>query len=378
MADIAGTLREAPMTKTTCDVFSAGANAGNSGEAVSDASDRTGSLASSTCKAGNVRRSKLARLLALVTVAVTACGVSGTLPREYTDKPGPTTPAPERFYADPDSLAAAWVRSHPDDPMAAEIQADIAAQPAARWFGDGSGDIGPAVSRYVAAAKAMRRTPILVAYDIPLRDCGQYSKGGAASMYAYRQWISAFAAGIGASQAVVVVEPDALAQLDCLSAQAQSDRLDLLRYAAAQFKGQAPNARVYLDIGHSGWLSTTVAASRLAAAGVADVRGFSLNVSNFKTTVDSASYGRSIAALLAQEGLAKTFLVDTSRNGNGPLASQWCDPPGRRLGEEAMAYADGGVPEMTLWIKNPGRADGCAAAAGTFVPHLADRLIHGT
>ena len=326
---------------------------------------------------------QLLALVAAAATATTACSGFSASPAPHADTPARTSPAqtpspaPERFYVDPDSQVAAWVRHHPDDAMAAEIQANIASQPAARWFGDWSGDISSAVSRYVVAAAAVRRTPILVAYNIPLRDCGQYSKGGATSVDAYRQWISAFAAGVGASRVVVVAEPDALAQMDCLPAQAQSERLDLLRYAAAQFKVQAPNALVYLDIGHSGWLATPVAVSRLTAAGVADVRGFSLNVSNFRTTADSTSYGLSIVALLAQRGLAKTFVVDTSRNGNGPLDSQWCDPPGRRLGEASATRTGGGEPEMALWIKNPGVADGCAAPAGTFVPSLAVRLIRG-
>jgi endoglucanase len=281
------------------------------------------------------------------------------------------------FYADPNSEAAAWVRKHPDDPRAAAIESKIVDRPAAHWFGHGRSDISDAVSRYVTAAADKGQLPILVAYDMPLRDCGQYSKGGAGSADAYRRWIADFAAGIGAGQAVVILEPDALAQLDCLPAQARSERMDLLRYAAARFKAKAPHARVYLDAGHSGWMSAPVAAQRLMDAGVADIQGFSLNVSNFKTTAQSTAYGRAIAGLLAKNGLSKTFVVDTSRNGNGPLASPWCDPPGRRLGEPSLMRTDGDQPEMSLWIKNPGVADGCAAPAGTFVPALAFGLIQG-
>lgn len=281
------------------------------------------------------------------------------------------------FYADPDSQAATWVRKHPDDPRAATIESKLADLPAARWFGQGSRDVSGAVSRYVTAAANKGQMPILVAYDIPLRDCGQYSKGGAVSADAYRQWIADFTSGIGDGQAVVVLEPDALAQLDCLPAQARSERMNLLRYAVGRFKAKAPNARVYLDAGHSGWMSAPVSAQRLIDAGVADIRGFSLNVSNFKTTAESTAYGRSIAGWLAKKGLSKSFVVDTSRNGSGPLASQWCDPPGRQLGKPSIARTDGDQPEMGLWIKNPGVADGCAAAAGTFVPALALGLIQG-
>lgn len=283
----------------------------------------------------------------------------------------------EAFYVDPDSPAAVWVRDHPDNPGVAAIRSTIATRAAARWFGDWTNDVGSAVARYIAAASAARQVPIVVAYNLPLRDCGQHSKGGAATTHAYRRWISAFAGGIGAGQAVVIVEPDGLAQLDCLPPEAQSERLELIRHAVAEFKARAPNARVYLDIGHSAWLSAAVAARRLTLAGIAGARGFALNVSNFRTTADSAAYGQSIVALLAAEGLQKSFVVDTSRNGNGPLESQWCDPRGRRLGEVSSTRADDRM-EMTLWIKNPGTADGCAAPAGTFVPSMAQALIHGS
>ncbi len=53
--------------------------------------------------------------------------------------------------------------------------------------------------------------PVLVAYNVPGRDCAQYSAGGAATGDVYRAWIEAFAAGIGDHRAIVILEPDGLA-----------------------------------------------------------------------------------------------------------------------------------------------------------------------
>ena len=283
----------------------------------------------------------------------------------------------DSFFADPDSTAAAWTLAHPSDGRTPDIQAQIVARPGARWFGDWSGDIGPAVAAYVGAAETAKRTPIVVAYDIPQRDCGSYSAGGATSAAAYKQWISGFAAGVGARKAVVVLEPDALPQIDCLSAADQTQRLNLLQYATKQFKTKAPNAKVYLDIGHPGWLSVADAASRLTSAGVANARGFSLNVSNFHTTDENTGYGDQVAAQLSLGGLDRRYVIDTSRNGKGPLGTQWCDPAGRQIGSISAENLAAAGAEMTLWIKNPGNADGCAAPAGTFDPQLAYDLIHG-
>ena len=281
------------------------------------------------------------------------------------------------LYVDPQSTAAIWARNNPSDGRVTDIRNRIANQPGARWFGDWSGAIGAAVGNFVGAAAANGRTPVLVAYNIPARDCGQFSAGGAGSLQAYRDWIRAFAAAVGNRQAIVVLEPDALPQLDCLDAAGKSARLELFRYAVAQFTALAPGAYLYLDIGNSAWLAPAIAAARLVDAGVAGARGFSLNVSNYRTDAESNPYGVAVANALRQRGLQKNFVVDTSRNGNGPNGTQWCDPAGRKLGVTPRMNAAGSAPEMALWIKSPGESDGCAAAAGTFSPELAYKMIYG-
>ncbi|HTD02479.1 glycoside hydrolase family 6 protein, partial [Undibacterium sp.] len=170
---------------------------------------------------------------------------------------------PEVFYVDPNSNAAVWVRENSADPRMPAIRDNIAKQPAGKWFGNWSGDIVTAVGNYVGAATAFNQTPILVAYNIPGRDCGQHSKGGANSVKKYEAWIGTFAATLGTRKAVLILEPDAIPHLNCLSSEAKVARLKMLRYAVSQFKQKAPNAFLYLDAGNSEWLSASVAADRL-------------------------------------------------------------------------------------------------------------------
>lgn len=284
------------------------------------------------------------------------------------------------FYVDPNSTPAIWVRDHPADSRTAQIRDAIATKPMARWFGNWSGNIGTAVATYVDAARAADKLPILVAYNIPGRDCGSHSGGGAGSPEAYRTWISSFASGIGSRRAVVVVEPDALAQLDCLSTDLRNERVALLQYAARELRARAPNARVYHDGGNSHWIAADEMARRLHSAGVRDLRGFALNVSNYHLTADANAYGNAVSASLrTQFGYNKPFVVDTSRNGNGSNG-EWCNPGGRKLGVVAQHSTSGA--EMLLWIKVPGNSDGlCGIApttpAGTFTPELAMHLITG-
>ncbi|SDY47332.1 endoglucanase [Amycolatopsis xylanica] len=280
------------------------------------------------------------------------------------------------FYVDPGSNPAVWVRDHAGDPRAASIKSAIASKPGARWFGNWSGDIRTSVDAFTYAADVADKLPILVAYNVPGRDCGGHSGGGAGSPEAYRTWISNFAAGIGGKPAVVIIEPDALAQLDCLPAADRQTRLDLLRYAATQFAEKAPNTWAYMDGGNATWIPAATMAQRLDAVGVRSIRGFTINVSNFHTTADSAAYGRSVTAAL---GHPAQFVIDTSRNGKGSNG-EWCNPAGRKLGTPTQV---GGGADLLVWAKVPGDSDGdCGIGkgipAGTFSPDLATRLITGS
>ena len=278
-----------------------------------------------------------------------------------------------RLWVDPASPARAqadaWRATRPAD---AAVMDRLAAQPQADWLGGWSGDVRAAVDRRVSAATAAGAMPVLVAYNIPQRDCGGASAGGVSSADAYRSWIRAFAAGIGTRRAIVVVEPDALA-LDCLSATDRETRYALLRDAVAVLAANAGTS-VYLDAGHARWLSADEAAARLKRAGADDAQGFSLNVSNYVTTEDNVAYGRTVAAAAG----GKHFVIDTSRNGLGPAAdAEWCNPPGRALGplpSTGTVWSSDRRHDANLWIKRPGESDGpCngGPAAGAWWPEYA-------
>ena len=280
------------------------------------------------------------------------------------------------FLVDPGSEPNAWLRANPRDARVATIRANIANRPIAAWFGDWTPAVGPAVGAYVGPARTAGTLPVLVAYNLPGRDaCGAHSAGGAVSASAYRTWIAAFASAIGARPAVVVLEPDAFGDHDCMTAEQIATRNGLLTFAAQQFRDRAPNTWAYLDAGNAGWVAPATMAARLTAAGVAGVRGFAVNVSNYYTTAQSVAYANAVNAALRTP---KPFVVDTSRNGNGHNG-QWCNPPGRRLGTPPRI---GGGAELLLWVKTVGTSDGrCGIApatpAGAFDPDLAVRLIDG-
>ncbi|MEU2438099.1 glycoside hydrolase family 6 protein [Streptomyces rubradiris] len=359
----------------------------------------------------------LRRGTAAVLAALAACAALTATRAEAAPAPGELSPS-TRFYADPHGKAAqqALVDLRNGDLANAANMARLASWPQASWFTEGTPEeVRGKVDKLVRRAGAAHRTPVLVAYNAPGRDCSQYSSGGAASSAAYRQWIDGFAAGIGDRDAVVVVEPDGLALLprDCGPAtdptgELTAARIADLAYAVKTLKA-GPRTTVYLDAGNVQWRSVGDMAQRLLDAGVHQGDGFSLNVSNMHPTDHNARYGTWVATCMwfATEGpewarghadwcasqyyssaapndgapgnsvssadpatwrwtdawydqnagtppadALSHFVIDTSRNGRGA----WTPEPGKYSGD----------PEP--WCNAPGRGLGPRPTADTGVP----------
>ncbi|MEU6741696.1 glycoside hydrolase family 6 protein [Streptosporangium sandarakinum] len=280
--------------------------------------------------------------------------------------------ADSSFYVDPATGAAKWVAANPGDYRTPVIRDRIAAVPQARWFTTtNTSTVRGQVSDFVGAAASAGKTPIMVVYNIPNRDCSGASAGGAPNHTAYRQWIDEVAAGLQGRPASIILEPDVLPIMtSCMSAAQQQETNASMAYAGKKLKAASPAAKVYFDIGHSGWLSASDAAARLKAAGIADSGdGFSLNVSNYRWTSTEVAYAKNIISATGVSRLRA--VIDTSRNGNGPQGSEWCDPAGRAIGTPSTTATGDPMIDAFLWIKLPGESDGCIGPAGQFVPQRA-------
>jgi len=292
------------------------------------------------------------------------------------------------LYVNPSSPAAVEARrlQGQGDVRDAQLLARIAAQPTGTWFANSSSQVQAGVGALVAAASAARQTPVIVAYDIPQRDCaGGYSAGGAATPAAYGEWIARLAAGLGTAAAVVILEPDAVPGVlsGCLGAGDVGTRLALLSQAVGTLR-RDPRAAVYIDAGNPNWIKQLHRlASALSSAGIARAAGFALNVANFQTTAASAAYGQRLSRLLR----GAHFVIDTGRNGNGPDtnpadAPNWCNPPGRALGRAPTTSTGQVRVDAYLWVKTPGESDGSCRAgappAGQWWPQYALALAAAT
>ncbi|MFF9339557.1 glycoside hydrolase family 6 protein [Streptomyces sp. NPDC014773] len=301
-----------------------------------------------------------AAALGLVLV-LAGCGGPGTRSGTEPGAPGPSaTAAAVPYWVNPDGKAARAVAAHRAAGRTAEaaLLGRISTRPVAEWIGP---DRPEAEARALTEAAAEAgKTALLVLYAIPNRDCGLHSAGGAADGAAYRAWVDAVARGIGGRAATVVLEPDAVMHVvdGCTAEQHHGERYALLKAAVERLKRQ-PRVTVHLDAGNAGWVAPEKLAQPLRQAGIAAADGFAVNVSNFRTTRESVAYGRELSALVG----GKPFVVDTSRNGNGPYtagdpAENWCNPPGRALGEPPTLRTGDPLVRAYLWIKRPGESDG--------------------
>jgi endoglucanase len=341
-------------------------------------------------------RSRVGAIAWITAVAVAAFGLSAVAsgaPTRATGGVAAPAPAPLLDYVDPGLPAAQQV----DDWLAdgrtgdADVLRRIADQPVAMWATFGGGDdVRTKVDRYVSSAAGAGRGALIVLYGIPDRDCGGASGGGAGSEEAYQRYVGNVVTGIGGRRATVIVEPDAVPHAVAGCAGLDVDqRYRLIAGAANRLRRSGP-VRVYLDAGNPGFVTDVPQlADALQRAGLDAADGFSLNVANFYSTDDNVAFGERLSAATG----GKHFVIDTSRNGNGPEAADgagnggdgaptWCNPPGRALGAPPTEYPGPAPVDAWLWVKNPGESDGSCRSgepgAGQWFPAYALDLARGS
>jgi endoglucanase len=252
-------------------------------------------------------------------------------------------------------------------PSAVWLDGETAAQ-AAEPGNEGSGQADAAVVRQVrqtlAAARLENAVPIFVAYNIPGRDCSQYSAGGAPTDADYDAWINAIGGALGNAKAVVLEEPDSLADLPgyCGSAYAaefpgitNTTRVGDVAYAVSTLEAD-PNVSLYLDGGNSAWQNVGGMAETLTAADVQQSQGFFLNVSNYQYNANSDYYGTWVSECIAYatvneaqtpaDALADVATFSGTSTPGGAFSSPGSStsPPGGC----ATQYWNGGAPGTNI------------------------------
>ena len=337
-----------------------------------------------------------------------------------------TLPANTRFFVPaPSSGAVPQVENLLSEGQTqnAMLITAMEAIPRAVWLTSGTpAEVSSTVLTTLREAHMQHAVSVMVLYNIPGRDCGSYSAGGAENTADYEAWIDAIATAIGGQQAVIVLEPDALADLpsDCgydlpaaTVTQLTDDRYTQINYAVTKLES-GPHTLVYMDAGNSHWQAVPNMAQRLVTAGIQQAQGFFTNVSNFNLNDYESTYDTWVSECIAfgqdpeqggwrlgnysycasqyyspdgpvnpddistwvytdewyQQNMGTAvptthFVIDTSRNGQGPL----------NAGVYAAAPYNQPAPVVTTltngsWCNPPARGLGTHPTANTGVPLL--------
>ena len=104
----------------------------------------------------------------IAAAALAAASLTVALPASGAEPDEPSDLAGSSLYVNPFSTTL----------EAAQLLGSI---PSAEWITEGTpAEAQAAADKVVSAAAAAGRMPVIVAYNLPFRDCAQYSAGGAA------------------------------------------------------------------------------------------------------------------------------------------------------------------------------------------------------
>jgi len=262
----------------------------------------------------------------------------------------------------------AWTGSRTSSEVVQAKLEPIRTEPIAKWFGPTHQGVYNTVSAYLdrVDSQAPGALPVMVWSKMESGYCrpGGYISPDPAvyGSAVYRENVREFVRALRDHPvaAVVVIEPDELASLGCLPSHARRSRLSRISYAVDQIS-QLQHITAYVDAGASDWMGWKTMIKYLRQIGISKIRGFSLNTTHYDWTLDNIAYGNQMA-----KRLGKHFVVNTARNGNGPITPELrakgyeggCNIPNAGMGLPPTTNTHSVWSDAYLWVLNPGFSDG--------------------
>lgn len=296
----------------------------------------------------------------------------------------PATPTVSGYFVNPHSQVQNYINANPNDPNIAKLQ-KVASQPTAIWLTGGTPDEVETQIRDVIATAAGKQVTFVI-YNIPHRDNGGQSAGGAADEASYYAWlgrIDAVLDSLGNPKVTLIMEPDAIG----FAVQQNDYKRTEWVSVGVQILTQHISRTVYLDVAMWADLSSTAGilagvdnmAKRIffmkTSQGLKNVTGFALNTSGYNIDSVCHTFGE---VLVRAAGWGK-YIVDTSRNGAVTQAGVWENAPGWKIGALPHTQMLTSTFDGNWWVKLPGESDGAdngAPQAGQlYYQQLVDAVV---
>ena len=256
----------------------------------------------------------------------------------------------------------------------------LAENPMSKVFGSFEPHPERGLRRYLERAQSEQpgAIPFITLSRIEHRSCPYVDPGLDFSERAVKDWVRRFSEAIGNYRVMVLVEPDQLAVIGCVSPRIQAQRYRELRYEVQAMHAHNPNAIVYLDAGASDWISPGRMTRELRRADVADAHGFALGASHFDWTSHEVTYGKHISEALG----GMPFVVNTNSNGHGPKPRYYspyyhggCTPTGEGIGLLPTVQTPDAHIDAYLWLGTPGFESGvCLGQSGGYGFNLTEAI----
>jgi cellulase/cellobiase CelA1 len=205
-------------------------------------------------------------------------------------------------------------------------------------------------------------TSVVIIYGMPNKDCaaGESSGGTNNNENDYINFINNLQSTVNNQEIIYILEPDAIALSINNQCGVQNNYIDNIKNAL-NIISQNLNAKIYLDIGY--WVliyGDQQINEILQVVNQIDpnkkIKGFSLNLSNYRTNVESINSCQKLRDL---SGNQYTCIIDTSRNANGPNSDNvWCNLKTAGIGDVPTNNTGNCIIDYFLWLKPAIEVDG--------------------
>lgn len=273
-------------------------------------------------------------------------------------------------------VPASYAQAKIDYPQSAAAITELSSQNIVTWYSDRDSSATATIQSLLSSCSSSSRV-IVAVYGLPNKDCvaGYSTSGGNANANDYANFLNRLTGLMGDRKVLYVLEPDALGLLANGGCAATSGYKANMITAVQKLSVNA-NADIYLDVGY--WTlayqsSLTIVITiikELVAAG--RIKGIALNTSNYRSTAEMAQLCQAFQN--AMGSTAYRCIVDTSRNFNNPISTEWCNVGTAGVGTLPTTSTGYSNVEAFIWAKPVGESDGTCNDGS----HTAESLVGPT